>query len=419
MIRLSRASYGEFTTAVHERVSEQRIPLDVTLEVTHRCPLTCQHCYNNLPMGDRAAAQQELTLQEYRSLLDELAALGTFWLLFSGGEPFARKDFLDIYTYAKQKGFLITLFTNGNLITPAVADHLAQWPPFAIEITLYGRTKQTYETLTQQPGSYERCLRGIDLLLERKLPLKLKTVPTSINKHEVFEMQRFAAELGVEFKFDSLINPRIDCSQSPLGVRLSPEEIVAFDYVDPARKSEYRRLLDFDLGNGVPAASDDVYFCGGGINSCAVDPYGQMSICVISKRSEYNIRDGGFAQGWNQALQETRAKKRTRPTKCSSCQIQSLCGMCPANGELEHDDPESPVDFLCQVAHLRAMALGSEVPLHGDCDYCSGGQGHRDLLDAADQLPVTMEQLAMPVRNLLPVLNAATGSSCGSGRCGH
>ncbi len=417
---MSVIGYGEFTHAVHERLSQERIPLDVTLEVTHRCPLACQHCYNNLPMADREAATRELTLQDYQKLLDELAAMGAFWLLFSGGEPFARKDFLDIYTYAKQRGFLITIFTNGTVITPAIADHLVQYPPFAIEITLYGRSKQIYEEMTQQPGSYERCLRGIDLLLERKLPLKLKTVPTSINKHEVFEMQKFAEELGVEFKFDSLINPRIDCSQSPLGVRLTPAEVVAMDLVDPARKAEYRRLLDIDLATGPPPVSDDLYFCGGGLRSCAIDPYGQISICVISKRTDYNVRDGSFTEGWNQTLQATRTKKRTRPSKCTSCQIQSLCGMCPANGELEHDDPESPVEFLCQVAHLRAMALGAEVPEHGECEACRGGAMYVELQEAVNELPGTMEQLSVPARPVLPILAASnsSSSSCG-GRCGH
>src|SRR5437879_3166839 len=83
--------------------------------------------------------------------------------------------------------------------------------------------------LTGIPGSFDKCLRGIHLLLERGLPLALKTVAVSINRHELWDIQRFAEEeLGVEFKFDAMMNPRIDCSQSPLSVRLTPEEVVAF-----------------------------------------------------------------------------------------------------------------------------------------------------------------------------------------------
>ena len=90
-------------------------------------------------------------------------------------------------------------------------------------------------------------MRGIQLLLERNLPLKLKTVPTTINQHEVYEMKRLAESLGVEFKFDPLVNPRIDCSQSPLAVRLSPEQVVSLEFKDPTRKGEYRRLAQMDL----------------------------------------------------------------------------------------------------------------------------------------------------------------------------
>ena len=178
---MKELTYGAFSAALHERQSGQRAPLQVSIEVTRRCPLECLHCYNNLPMGDLDARHRELSKEEHFRVLDELVEMGCFWLLYTGGEIFARKDFLEIYTYAKQKGFLITLFTNGTLLTEAIADYLAQWPPFAIEITLYGRTRETYEALTAIPGSYDRCLRGIKFLRERGLPLKLKTVATSIN----------------------------------------------------------------------------------------------------------------------------------------------------------------------------------------------------------------------------------------------
>jgi len=145
-----------------------------------------------------------------------------------------------------------------------------------------------------------------------------------------------------------------------------------------------------------------------------------MSICVISQHTPYNVREGGFRKGWDMALQATRSKQRTRPSKCSSCQIQSLCGMCPANGELENNDPESPVEFLWQVAHLRAMALGAEVPAHGECECCGGGSSYSELEEAVAQLPFTIEQLSVPAKALLPVINSSTSTATGcGGRCGH
>jgi radical SAM protein with 4Fe4S-binding SPASM domain len=380
--------YADLSRSIHQHYSGQRAPLEVSIEVSRRCPLNCLHCYNNLAMDDMQARSRELSKEEHFKLLDELADLGCLWLLYTGGEIFARKDFLEIYTYAKKKGFLITLFTNGTLIRERTADYLRQWPPFAIEITLYGRTKETYEALTGIPGSYERCLRGIELLRDRGLPLKLKTVPTTVNKHEVLAMRQFAEEeLHLEFKFDSLINPRIDCSQSPLAVRLAPEEVVALELHSPKVAAEYRKLGEQELQH--PPALENIettYSCGGGMNSFAIDPYGQMSLCVLSHQDTYDTRSGSVKDGWEQFLFRIRTRARKSISKCVCCRLHSLCSMCPANGELENGDPESPVEFLCEVAHLRAMALGLQAPPHGECDFCPGGHRYSAVMESAQRI---------------------------------
>jgi radical SAM protein with 4Fe4S-binding SPASM domain len=414
-------SYSDLSLHLHQGAVENRLPINGTIEVTRRCPLTCAHCYNNLPMSDQGARLSELTYDEHCRILDEITEAGCLWLLYTGGEIFARKDFLDIYTYAKRKGLIVTLFTNGTMITPKIADYLVQWPPFAVEITLYGRTKETYERLTGIPGSYEKCMRGINLLMERGLPLKLKTVGVTINKHEIWEMKRFAQQkLGLEFKFDSMINPRIDCSQSPLAVRLTPEEIVTLDLQDPKVVAEWRKFAERTYGPvNPPEHSDEVYHCGGGITSFAIDPQGRMSICVLSHVDKYDLRKGSFREAWEEFLLKVRRKKITRPTKCAACAIKAMCGMCPANGELENGDPESPVDFLCQTAHLRAHAFGVDITPHGECEYCEGGTRYEKLMASVASLhsvgksssyysDLTSNNSPLPI---------AESTGCGSGGC--
>jgi radical SAM protein with 4Fe4S-binding SPASM domain len=350
----------------------QRVPSTGVIEVTRRCPLKCVHCYNRLPFSDQEAKSNELSYEEHCRLIDEITEAGCLWLLYTGGEIFARKDFLEIYTYAKKKGLLITLFTNGILITPEIANTLAEWRPFSIEISLYGCTPRTYEQVTGVKGSFERVMRGVHLLRERGLPLKLKTVVMSMNKYEIWETKRFVEEeLGLAFTFDAMINPCIDCSKKPLAVRLSPEEVVAFDVRDPKRMAEWRRFAEkFNGPAHPPERLDELYHCGGGMNSFAIDPCGKLRICVLSCKDAYDIRKGSFRDGWENFLFQERFKKISRITKCTSCEIKAMCGMCPANGELENRDAEEPVDFLCHVAHLRAKALGMPVKPHGDCKYC-------------------------------------------------
>jgi radical SAM protein with 4Fe4S-binding SPASM domain len=365
-------NYADFSQGLHRRGVEKRLPLGGTIEVTRRCPLRCIHCYNNLPLGDRTALAAELTVEEHRRILDEMAEAGCLWLLYTGGEIFARDDFLDIYAYAKQKGFIITLFTNGTLITEEVADFLAEWRPFAVEVSLYGRTRQTYERVTGVAGSFRRCMRGIQLLRDRGLTMKLKTMVLTVNRHEIWELKRFVEEeLGLEFRFDAMINPRIDSSSAPLSVRLNPREIVALDLQDSKRLAEWRTFGEKYNGPvHSPECWDEQYHCGGGISSFAIDPSGKLAPCVLSRGESWDLRQGSFREGWEEFLPKMRHKKITRQTKCLHCEIKALCGMCPANGELENSDAEEPVDFLCEVAHLRAEALGFPVKPHGECKYC-------------------------------------------------
>ena len=171
--------------------------------------------------------------------------------------------------------------------------------------------------------------RGIRLLKERGLPLKLKSVAVTINQHEMQDMQRFAEEeLGVAFKFDGMINARIDCSHSPLSVRLRPADMVRLDNEDPARRAQWEKLLP-EPGAPAAPANDQMYSCGGGVSAYAIDPEGKLSICVLSQQDSYDLRAGNFKDGWDGFMRETRAKKVTRPSKCASCQLRALCPTAP------------------------------------------------------------------------------------------
>lgn len=246
----------------------------------------------------------------------------------------------------------------------------------------------------------------------------------TINQHEIWDMKRFAEdELGLPFKFDALMTPRIDCSRSPLAVRLSPEEVVELDLRDVQRVQEWREFAArFNGPVNPPERQDEIYHCGGGQGSFAIDPTGRMSICVPSHQDTYDLRSGTVKEGWERFLQPVRRKKQTMETRCTRCHIKSMCGMCPANGELEHGDPERPVEFLCHTAHLRAKAFGITVPEHGECAYCVGGIQHETVTTSAARLRARTTGAALRdtlPRSPLPIApsTAPSGSGCATGGC--
>ena len=379
---MATQKYFDWSRDFQDRVLARRVPISGSIELTQRCNLNCIHCYNNLPAGDRKARQRELTYEEHCRIIDEITEAGCLWTLFTGGEMLIREDFLDIYTYAKEKGLLVTLFTNGTLLTSSIADYLADWRPFSAEISLYGRTKETYERVTRVPGSYERCMQGIRLLMERGLPLILKTMVMSLNKHELWDLKRFVEkELKLEFKYDAVLNPRIDCSKAPLSVRLSSQDVVALDLKDQKRQREWRRFCEyFDGPFHKRHQTDRLYQCGGGRTGFAVDPYGKLSLCLLWPGESYDLRSGSFQEGWEKFLFDMSQQKITQKTKCVTCELRNMCDTCPATAELESGHAEAPVDFLCEVAHLRAYALGLDVAPHGDCEYCKGGEKYEEIM---------------------------------------
>jgi radical SAM protein with 4Fe4S-binding SPASM domain len=159
-----------------------------------------------------------------------------------------------------------------------------------------------------------------------------------------------------------------------------------------------------------------VYNCGGGVNSFAIDPYGNMTICVLSHVDEYNVKEGSVREGWEKFLRTVRKKKATRITKCTRCALKSFCGSCAANAELEAGDPEAPVDFLCRVAHLRAEVFEIPVPEHGECEYCADGSHHEEIDEMAASVREKNLSELQAARAAMPFVQ--TASSCSTGTCG-
>lgn len=346
--------YGEFSKRLHEKVAGQRLPISGTLEVTYCCNVRCIHCY----VGDarfNVSPRPELSYGEICRILDEIADEGCLWLLLTGGEPFTRSDFLDIYTYAKRKGLLLTVFTNGTLLTPAIVDYLREWPPFATEITLYGYTQETYERITGIPGSYARCMRGVELLLDRGIPLRLKTVAMKENIHELNALKSFAEGLGVQFYFDPMVHGTLDHHHGPVEQRLTAAEIVALDMADSKRREAWKRLYETTLSTHIDSQAR--YACGAGMNAFVIDPYGYLGLCMISRGPGYDLRQGSFAEGWRVAIPAERERPASLDQVCAECGLRLFCGQCPGWSLCENGTEDQHTDFLCQLAHLRIASL--------------------------------------------------------------
>ena len=294
------------------------------------------------------STRAELSSTELKGLIDQFVAAGMLNLLISGGDPMVRKDFPEIYTYAVLQGVRVTVFCDGVLVSQKITELFNQYPPRLVEVSLYGATASTYERITQVKGSFERCLRGIDRLLEAGHRLRLKTVLMTHNRHELAAMEAIAKARGVPFYFDTAIFPclphtdnggqansdrattvgtagtqsrptSVDVAppsrpaardrKTPMTLRLAPAEAAAAHLANPKKVAE---LVETYAQTRHHPTTDKLYNCGAAQTNFHVDPYGKLQACTISTNVDFSLREGSFIDGWDGPLAKLARAQGTR-----------------------------------------------------------------------------------------------------------
>jgi len=341
--------YAPLVRELHRRAGAQRQPVNGTFELTERCNLACRMCYVCQAPGDGARRTQELSAAAWLALAREAVDSGLVFLLLTGGEVFLRPDFFDIYTPLTRMGFILTVFTNGTLITEAIAARLAEAPPSSTEITLYGATAATYEAVTGIPGSYARCCAGIETLVKHRVPLALKSTLTRRNVGELEAMRQMAHHWGLPFSASWELFKRRDGGRSEVeDCRMSAAECVALEATDRASATEWTEtaLRESPLGN------DRNFRCQAGRVAFVINARGEMNACVALPQPTVHPLEIGFRAAWEQVQHFVDSAPPLAPL-CAACEVRAFCPRCPAWSELETGALNEPVPYLCEIARAR------------------------------------------------------------------
>lgn len=279
MPRVRDLAYRDFRRSIQERMGR---PLHAEFELTHRCNLSCIHCYLGTRPGLRPSRRcgkgPELTLEQVKSVVDKLQEAGFIWLVLTGGEPLLRPDFPEIYLYAKARGFIMIILTNATLIDEHIAGLFAAYKPFYLDISLHAVTEDLYERLTGVRGSFGRSMCALALLKKHGIAFKLKTKVMKENFPQLNDIRAFASQRGVPHKVSTLIHRCIDGDIEPLSHRVVAEEKDA-------------------PGSGGSGRSGIASRCAAGIFSVCIDPGGRMMACECARIPSYDILSGDALSG--------------------------------------------------------------------------------------------------------------------------
>jgi radical SAM protein with 4Fe4S-binding SPASM domain len=328
-----------------QKAFDMGVPISVHLDVTYRCNERCVHCY--LDHEDHG----EMTTAEIKGVLDQLAEAGVFFLTFSGGEVFLRRDFFEILEYARRLQFNVKIKTNAVMIREAEAQRIRALGVDTIQISVYSYRPEVHDAITKLPGSFQRTIKAIRFMVSQGLKVTIANVLMTWNRHDSDGLQKLAGELGAHYALDPTITPKMDGDTSILSLRISGEELP-----DVFRNPKLVPNMEEFCAPPKPVSDDDLegYSCSAGHSFCYISPYGDVFPCVQFPLPSGNIRQQKFMDIWNHSpeLKEVRSIKAKDLTTCSSCSHVSSCTRCPGLAYME-GSMRGPSTADCEKSYYR------------------------------------------------------------------
>lgn len=331
------------------RVADRNVPYTLTLEITRRCNLSCQHCFSI-----EAGGREEMATDELRDAITQARALGTFTVLMTGGEATGHPDFLDLVAHARGLGMLVHFYTNATLVTPQMARRLAELGVAKTGVSLYGATAATHDWLTREPGSFERTVRGAARLHEAGIHTYFKMLLNDRNYHEFPAMRALAERMGLDAKHCINIYERNNLDRAPTDLRAAMD--AETHYWSAFWDVHFEELSGADRQTRGQAIG-----CGIGRSDVTITPYGDVLCCMTIPIPAGNLRERPLREIWEEApLFRSLRTHREDPVGCTSCQVLSVCARCPGMGFLENRSIYAPSSLSCGMT-LRAFRTSPQA----------------------------------------------------------
>lgn len=322
-------------------------------ELTYRCSEMCIHCYNpgatrNDQEINHRGDLQELTLDEYKRIIDEMNDLGLVKVCLSGGDPFSNKNAWDIIDYLYQKEIAFDVFTNGQRITKEV-QRLADYFPRLVGVSIYSGIADDHDTITRIKGSWDKSMQVVKELSELAVPMNLKCCVMQPNLHTYYLVADLAEQYGAQPQFEINITESNDGDICAKQLRLTEEQLQVV-----LRDKNISLYVGKEMINygGLPKIME-TKGCGAADTGFCMTPNGQIRPCCAFPLDFGNAKNGikeifqaHLLHSWrNSILQEY--------TYCGKFQYCVYCNLCPGNNYVEHGDFRKAAETNCYMAKVR------------------------------------------------------------------
>lgn len=320
---------------------KSRQPISVHFEITPNCNFQCVHCYMK-----KIHKEHSLSTEEIKRIIDRLYDIGVLFITFTGGEIFTRKDFPEIYLYAKHKGFIIELFTNGYSVSNEILEIFKIFPPLLVDISLYGSCEETYYSVTGVKNAFNIVINNCKKLINSNVRVALKSPILTLTYDEINKMKDLAKSLGVIFRCSFELISTLDNDDETLKYQLPMETILQYEF------NEFDKQKNESIKDDLKRYN--LFYCKIGINSFVIDYKGNICPCMKYRSIGENFLKCDFNKLWSQYDKFT-AMKIPSNHRCYECHDYYYCENCPAEMESVYGSLFSCDENKCKMAKLRAQ----------------------------------------------------------------
>lgn len=308
----------------------------VVLELTYKCNNRCLYCYNG-----EYKEKNVLSTEKVKDIIDESYRLGVMHLSLTGGEPLLRKDIVEIIKYAHNKKMLVSLQTNGTLITEEFAKELEGTKHFNVAITVHSHDSEIHDQFTKIKGSHEKAIEGIKILRKHDIPVKIRYVLTTENYDGIDKYDEFARDLDVEVNKSPLLYPTAAGSLEPLKFRINEEQLNVL-----MENKKYYPQKD-------P--------CGAGKTKIIISPEGKVYPCSFYHEELGDINESTIEQIINSNKTKQIQKLFEQPDYCKSCDMEKNCPRCPVIAYFEKNNFKGINSFDCMIASIYDKHVKEDI----------------------------------------------------------
>lgn len=334
------------------KASQVHIPISTTFELTPLCNMNCDMCYVRMDKTELNTQGRVFRIQEWVSVARQMANQGTLFVLLTGGEPLLFPKFQELYLELKKLGMVISINTNGTLIDQKWADFFCQYKPRRINITLYGCRERAYSELCHYSGGFQKVIKGIKLLKDRGIDIKINSSITKVNRGDFEAIYKLGKELDIPVFTDTYMLPGRRERQKLIReqVRLRPEEAARLKWnvlqkeMPPDCFRQYVQSVLGQIKNDAQSYSAGIN-CQASLCSCTVDWKGRLRPCVTLEEPFVDLREYCFDEAWKELSQQS--QKLFLNKKCGTCSLRPICQICVGCAWVETGHYDGVPEYLC------------------------------------------------------------------------